>query len=80
VTLGVKGSQVRILSSRRPRGSLILGIPPGRRAFFVVRVDLVWLCLAGTVVLIGFGVVRRRPLASETLRPTTQREPEPVAR
>jgi apolipoprotein N-acyltransferase len=39
-----------------------------------------WLCLAGTVVLIGFGVFRRRPWAAETPRPTTQREPEPVAR
>lgn len=39
-----------------------------------------WSCLAGTVVLIGFGVLRRRAPASGTPRPTAQRRAEPVAR
>ncbi|MEU0463822.1 hypothetical protein ABZ215_07455 [Amycolatopsis sp. NPDC006131] len=39
-----------------------------------------WLCLAGTVVLIGTAVFRRRPPASGPPRLSPEREPEPVAR
>ena len=38
--LGVKGSQVRILSSRPTRGPLALIETPGQRAFSVFRADL----------------------------------------
>ncbi|MGI6871859.1 nitrilase-related carbon-nitrogen hydrolase [Amycolatopsis sp. 3B14] len=39
-----------------------------------------WLCLAGTVVLIGSVFFRQHPPASRTPKPATAREPEPIAR